>query len=140
MDPINQADVISYFNFVQHLISKNMQLNWPTLTEDLLNSSRVIQERKSKDCCIEYKSGSPEIRFWDLALICTSWILEILKQKTQKGHCNNIDHKHGEKEPRDCKLGYDFHLQMYNDCLSLLRNVISIAEKNPPRELTNGLD
>ena len=137
MDPINQTDVISYFERVNDLISKNMQLNWQTLLVDLQSSPRVVPERESKDCQVEYKFGSPEMTLWHLALISTSWIFERLKRKTQNGHCWNMDHKHGKKEPRNCKSGYDFHLQMYNDCLSSFRDVISVAEKNPPRGLPN---
>lgn len=94
MDSINQADIISYFERVQDLISKNMQLNWQTFILDLLKSSRVdkIPERKYDECQVDYKFLSPEITLWDLAILSMSWTVELLKQKTQNGHCQNIGH------------------------------------------------
>lgn len=139
MDSINQTDVISYFERVNGLISKHMQLNWQTFILDLLNSSRVdkVTERKDGDCQVEYKFGSPEITLGDLAILSTSWILEILKRKTQDGHCQNIEHEHGRREPRNCMKGYEFHLQMYRDFLSSIRDLVNVAENNPPKEFTD---
>lgn len=50
MDSINETDVISYFERVNALISKNMQLNWGPFLGDLFNSSSVnkILEKENK--------------------------------------------------------------------------------------------
>ena len=136
MDSINQNDMVDYCEYIQQLISRHSQLNLQNFVIDLLNAKPdKLSERESVDCKLEYKFDNLEIRMWSLALLSMSWIIEILKRKTQDGHCHNTNHEHGEKEPRNCKSGYDFHLQMYKDCLSSFREVINVAENNPPKEL-----
>lgn len=135
MDSMNQSDVSNYYDHIQHLILKHSQLNLQNFVTDLLNSKpNKLSERESIDCQLEYKSHNLEIKIWSLALLSMSWTLEILKRKTQNGHCRNIAHEHGEREPRNCESGYNFHLQMYKDCLSSFREVINVAENNPPKE------
>ena len=35
-----------------------------------------------------------------MALMFMSWSVTNLKRKTQNGHCQNIDHPHGDTNPR----------------------------------------
>jgi hypothetical protein len=91
MDSINQTDVLAYYEYLRDLISKNSQLNLQTFAVDLLNSKvNKLPERESKDCQLQYEVDNLEIKIWSLALLSMSWIIEILKQKTQHGHCRNI--------------------------------------------------
>ena len=69
---------------------------------DLLNSKTNKSQRESTDCQLEYKPHNLEIKMWSLAI---SWLTEILKQKTENGHCRKMEHTHGKREPRKCPIG-----------------------------------
>jgi hypothetical protein len=136
MDRITQSDVVSFHEHVQSLVSKNSQLNLQNFVLDLLNSKLFkLPEKESKDCQIEYKFNNLEFRMWSLALLSTSWIVTMLKQKTEDGHCSNVAHEHGKREPRKCHAGHDFHLDIYNECVSSFKDIIKIAEENQPRNI-----
>jgi hypothetical protein len=134
MDSINTADFISYYECVQHLISKhlkNSEVDLQKLVLDLLSTKLTkLPERESNDCRVQYKDSHLEFKMWNLALLSTSWIIGVFKQKSVDGHCHNMEHDHGEREPRKCSTGHEFHLQMYNECLKSFKDLLSMADEN----------
>lgn len=41
-----------------------------------------------------------EYVIWVMALMFMSWPITNLKRKTQNGHCQNVNHSHGDTNPR----------------------------------------
>jgi hypothetical protein len=58
-----------------------------------------------------------------------------LKRKAENGHCNNINHAHKKKVPRNCDKGRAFHSKKYSECLKSFKDIIDSFEKNPPKTL-----
>ncbi len=71
---------------------------------------RILSTSENSHRRSKYKVDNLEIKIWSLALLSMSWIIEILKQKTQHSHCTNIEDRHGKREPRNCPLEYDFRM------------------------------
>jgi hypothetical protein len=57
-------------------------------------------------------------------LMFMSWCVTNLKRKTENGHCQNIDHPHGDTNPRLCKEGTIFHQELYNECVKTFNDVL----------------
>jgi hypothetical protein len=107
---ITQTNVNEFYNIVQDQISKittkeegvdidNLIRNIMTNVENYLLSSETFE---SKECRIRYGRNSLEIKMWIFSLICMSWTLMNLTNKVKDGHCNNMDHEHGDQIPREC--------------------------------------
>ena len=73
---------------------------------------------------------------WTLALISMSWILNNLRNKIENGHCQNTEHAHGEKTPRLCPKGGQFHKELYIECLNSFKEIVQTAEQNTPKDIT----
>jgi|GEM_PF-1398525 hypothetical protein len=92
------------------------------------------KELNCKDCKVYYGPLiAPENRAWTISLFLMSWILYNLKRKTENGHCNNINHAHKKKDPRNCDRGRAFHSKKYSECLKSFKDIINSFEKNPPK-------
>ena len=114
----NDTDLVKFWG---HVIGSDM----PKLSENDLNC---------KDCEINYGTLiALENRAWTISLFLMSWILHNLKNKTENGHCNNINHVHKNKDPRNCDKGKAFHSKMYIECLKSFKDIIDSFEKNPPK-------
>ena len=103
MDSINTADFISYYECVQHLISKHLKNSEVDLQKLVLNmlSTKLtkLPERESNDCRVQYKDSHLEFKMWNLALLSTS--LDHRGLQTEEwvdGHCHNMEHDHGGRE------------------------------------------
>jgi hypothetical protein len=73
---------------------------------------------------------------WTLALISLSWILNNLKEKTEDGHCHNINHEHGDVNPRLCPLGSQFHKDLYDECLNSFKEMLQVSKDHPPKVIS----
>lgn len=58
-----------------------------------------------------------------MALMFVSWSITNLKRKTQNGHCQNIDHPHGNTNPRYSQEGTKFHRELYNECIKTFQDL-----------------
>jgi hypothetical protein len=67
-----------------------------------------------------------------MALMFMSWSITNLKRKTQNGHCQNIDHPHGDMNPRRCQEGTKFHQELYDEYIKTLKDLLihSDSEKD----------
>ena len=113
----NDTDPVKFWG---HVIGYDM----PKLSENDLNC---------KDCEVYYGPLALENRAWTISLFLMSWILYNLKNKAENGHCNNINHAHKNKDPRNCEKGKAFHSKKYIECLKSFKNIIDSFEKNPPK-------
>ena len=53
-----------------------------------------------------------------------------LTNKVKQGHCNNIDHQHGDQNPRECFDGRKFHYFIYQKCIKSFYDSLAIIEKD----------
>jgi hypothetical protein len=67
-----------------------------------------------------------------LGLMTTSWIIINLRSKVIDGHCQNIQHAHGAKNPRLCSKGSQFHKQFFDDVLASYNDILTLAKSNSP--------
>ena len=72
---------------------------------------------------------------WTLASISMSWIFTNLKRKTENVHCQNVDHKHQDRNPRLCHIGSEFHKESYYECLKSLEDIASHEGQSPTSSL-----
>jgi hypothetical protein len=67
---------------------------------------------------------------WIFSLICMSWTLMNLTNKIKEGHCHNIDHQHGDQNPRECFDGRKFHYSIYQNCIKSFYDSLVVIEKD----------
>ena len=100
---IAQANINEYYHMVQDQISKintkeeldiNILLNNIMANLDHLIPSETYE---SQECGVRYDRNNLEIKMWILSLIFMSWTLMNLTNKVKEGHCQNINHQHGDK-------------------------------------------
>ena len=133
---ITQAKINEYYHIVQdqiikiitkegldiNILSKNIMTN----LDDLISSETYESER----CHVRYDKNDLEIKMWIFSLIFMSWTLMNLTNKVKDGHCNNIDHPHGEQIPRKCFDGRKFHYSIYQKCIKSFYDSLAVIEKD----------
>jgi hypothetical protein len=133
---ITQTKINEFYNIVQEQISK-------TTTEEGLDINNLVKNimtdldylisfetYESQECYILYGSNSLEIKMWIFSLVCMSWTLMNLTNKVKEGHCNNIDHQHGDQNPCECFDGRKFHYSIYQKCIKSFYDNLAIIEKD----------
>lgn len=86
-------------------------------------ANETIGFKENAFCNTRYEpTRSPELLLWALGLVCETWTLEILRQKTQDGHC------HTHKTP--CLEGSKFHRALFNEAKKNFQDVLTSVEKN----------
>jgi hypothetical protein len=96
------------------------------LHKELINSAKriaisTIGKRINDSCDTEYDPEQcPEIVLWALGLVCEIWTLEILRQKTQEGHC----YTHKKKTGEPCPIGSRFHENLFNEAKKSFQDVL----------------
>jgi hypothetical protein len=97
-----------------------------------LNSPFSDQELSSNECGVNYVRNTMENRAWRTSLGLMSWTLHNFKEKAKYGHCHNTEqHPHGDKEPRKCDIGKEFHAKMYNMCLKSFKDAVNTFNPLP---------
>jgi hypothetical protein len=51
------------------------------------------------------------------------------KNKVKEGHCLNINHQHGDQNPRECFDGRKFHYSIYQKCIKSFSESLAVIEK-----------
>ncbi len=133
---ITQTNINEFYNLVQGQLSKittKEGLDINNLVKnimknlDYLISSETYEPQK---CLIRYGRNNLEIKMWIFSLICMSWTLMNLTNKVKEGHCCNIDHQHGDQNPRECFDGRKFHYSIYQKCIKSFYDSLAIIEKD----------
>ena len=52
------------------------------------------------------------------------------KNKVKEGHCLNINHQHGDQNPRECFDGRKFHYSIYQKCIKSFYDSLGVVEKD----------
>jgi hypothetical protein len=133
---ITQTNINEYYHMVQDQISKintkdGVDIN--NLVKNImidLDYHISYETYESEKCDVHYLRDSMEIRMWIFSLICMSWTLMNLTNKVKDGHCNNIDHEHGDQIPRECFDGRKFHYSIYQKCIRSFYDSLAIIEKD----------
>ena len=133
---ITQININGFYNFVQEEISKittkegldiNILLKNIMMHLDYLISSETYE---SQICRIRYDKNNLEIKMWILSLIIMSWALMNLTNKVKEGHCLNINHQHGDQNPRECFDGRKFNYSIYQKCIKSFYDSLGVIEKD----------
>lgn len=131
---------------VQAMIKKHLSnLTWDNICAELnnLDSPFADQELSENECGISYTRDSMENRAWRASLGLMSWTIHNFKEKAKDGHCHNtMGHPHGEREPRKCDIGQEFHTKMYNMCLKSFKDAVNTFDPLPetPSEKENSIN
>ena len=133
---ISQANINEYYHMIQDQISKintkegtdiNILLNNIMANLDHLIPSETYQ---SQECGVRYDRNNLEIKMWILSLIFMSWTLMNLTNKVKEGHCQNINHQHGDQNPRECFDGRKFYYSIYQKCIKSFYDSLGVIEKD----------
>jgi hypothetical protein len=133
---ITQININEFYKFIQDQISEittkdGLDIN--NLTKHIMTNLDYLisyETYESEKCNVHYRRDSIEIRMWIFSLICMSWTLMNLTNKVKDGHCNNIDHEHGNQNPRECFDGRKFHYSIYQKCIKSYYDSLAIIEKD----------
>ncbi len=133
---ITQTNITEFYNLVQDQISKittqervdinNLAKNIMTKLDYLISSETYESQRYH----VRYNRNDLEIKMWIFSLICMSWTLMNLTNKVKEGHCHNIDHQHGDQNPRECFDGRKFHYSIYQKYIKSFYDSLAVIEKD----------
>jgi hypothetical protein len=90
-----------------------------------VEASKYLDRRKDDESRVSYDHNNVEYVVWVMALMFMSWSIINLKRKTQNGHCQNIEHPHGDTNPRSCQEGTKFHKELYYECVKTFEDLLS---------------
>ena len=133
---INQTNIKEFYNLVQDQISKittieGLDIN--DLAKNIMaNLDHLIPSEtyESQECDVRYDKNNLEIKMWILSLIFMSWTLMNLTNKVKEGHCQNINHQHGDKNLRECFDGRKFYYSIYQKCIKSFYDSLGVIEKD----------
>ncbi len=133
---ITQKSINEFYNIVQDQISKkttkegldinNLAKNIMTNLDYLISSETYESQRYH----VRYNRNDLEIKMWIFSLICMSWTPMNLTNKVKEGHCHNIDHQHGDQNPRECFDGRKFHYSIYQKYIKSFYDSLAVIEKD----------
>ena len=133
---ITQTNINEFYSFVQDQLTKittkdglDINIIVKNIMTDL-NNLTSYETYESQQCRVHYGRNSIEIRMWIFILICLSWTLLNLTNKVKDGHCQNIDHQHGNQIPRECFDGRKFHYSIYQKCIRSFYDSLTVIEKD----------
>ena len=66
-----------------------------------------------------------------------SWLFSNMKRKVEDGHCHNTKHDHGDRNPRLCVKGSEFHKKLYDESLKSFEGVLQLAKEHAPKIITS---
>ena len=133
---ITQKNINEFYNFVQDEISKittKEGLDINSLVQNIMTNLDYIissETYESQKCHTSYDKNNLEIKMWIFSLICMSWTLMNLTNKVKEGHCHNIDHQHGDQNPRECFDGRKFHYSIYQKYIKSFYDSLAVIEKD----------
>lgn len=133
---ITQKSINEFYNIVQDQISKIITkeegLDINNLVKNIMTNLDYLTSEtyESQICHVRYDRNDLEIKMWIFSLICMSWTLMNLTNKVKEGHCHNIDHQHGDQNPRECFDGRKFHYSIYQKCIKSFYDSLAIIEKD----------
>jgi hypothetical protein len=131
-------DAEEYYNKLQEwvpLATPSPGQFWTNIVNHHLSKVDNKQMKYDK-CLLDYDSTMLEKRALSISIFLISWALFNFSKKTNDGHCRNISHLHGDRHPRKCKDGSEFHMALYNDYLKSFKEILEAFESSPPKLIT----
>ncbi len=131
---INEKDIDAWSQSFKKVVRESREksgkgvfvpfLMWKLGEISLVEASKYLVNRKQDECRVSYDHNNVEYILWVMALMFMSWSVTNLKRKTENGHCQNIDHPHGDTNPRLCKEGTIFHQELYSECVKTFKDLL----------------
>jgi hypothetical protein len=108
-----------------------MEISQANINNIMANLDHFISSEtyESQECGIRYDKNNLEIKMWILSLIFMSWTLMNLTNKVKDGHCHNIDHQHGNQNPREWFDGRKFYYSIYQKYIKSFYDSLGVIEK-----------
>lgn len=142
---INEADIDAWSQSFKKIVTDSKEtsgkgvfvplLMWKLGEISPVEANYNLDKRKDDECRVSYDHNNVEYVFWVMALMFMSWSITNFKWKNQNGHCQNIDHPHGNTNPRYCQGGTKFHQDLYNECVKTFEDLLtrsnSLKEEKP---------
>lgn len=133
---MNQANINEIYKIVQDQITKintkeGIDIN--LLTKNIMTHLDYLissETYESQICHVRYDKNNLDIKIWVLSLIFMSWTLMNLTNKVKEGHCLNINHQHGDQNPREYFDGRKFHYSIYQKCIRSFYESLAVIEKD----------
>ncbi len=131
---VNEQDIDAWSQSFKRIVRESKEKNgkgvfvpflmWKLGEISPVEASKYLVNRKKEECQISYDHNNVEYILWVMALMSMSWSVTNLKRKTKNGHCQNIEHLHGDANPRLCKEGTIFHQELYNECVKSFSDLL----------------
>ena len=131
---INEKDIDAWSQSFKKVVRESREksgngvfvpfLMWKLGEISPVEASKYLVNRKQDECRVSYDHNNVEYILWMMTLMFMSWSVTNLKRKAQNGHCQNIDHAHGDTNPRLCKEGTIFHQELYNECIKTFKDLL----------------
>jgi hypothetical protein len=135
---INEADIDAWSQSFKKIVRESKENNgegvfvpflmWKLGEISHVEANNYLVKRKQDECRISYDHNNAEYVIWVMALMFMSWSITNLKRKTQNGHCQNIDHPHGDMNPRRCQEGTKFHQELYDEYIKTLKDLLNHSD------------
>jgi hypothetical protein len=131
---INEGDIDAWSESFKKIIRESKEhggkgvfvpfLMWKLGEISPVEANNYLEKRKQDECLISYDHNNVEYVIWVLSLMFMSWSVTNLKRKTENGHCQNINHSHGDKNPRLCQEGTKFHQEFYDEYIKTFKDLL----------------
>ena len=132
---IKEADIDAWSQSFKKVVRESNERNgkgvfvpflmWKLGEISPVEANSYLDKKRLDQCQISYDYKNAEYVIWVMALMFMSWSITNLKRKTQNGHCQNINHPHGDTNPRLCEEGTKFHRELYNECVESFRGLLN---------------
>lgn len=117
---------------------------WSSLAINVLLRSREHSDEPTQDQCVKneeeitkYSYLHTETSMLMLGLMVLSWLKVNIKRKTEHGHCHNPRHRATDaNKSANCPFGSDFHRDLYNDYLLILKDFVRDMEGRAPTSVS----
>jgi hypothetical protein len=131
---INEGDIDAWSQSFKKVVRESKEkggkgvfvpfLMWRLGEISPVEANNYLDRRKHDECFVSYDHNNVEYVVWVMALMFMSWSITNLKRKTQNGHCQNVNHSHGDTNPRLCQEGAKFHQDLYNECIKTFGDLL----------------
>jgi len=118
---------------------------WSSLAVNVLLQSREYSDEPTQNQCsnkedeiTQYSYLHTETGMLMLGIMVLSWLKVNLKKKTENGHCHNSLHITTEtNKSASCPVGSNFHMDLYNDYISILEDFVSSIRACTPTPISS---
>ena len=118
---------------------------WSSLAVNVLLHSREYSNEPTQNQCsnkedeiTQYSYLHAETGMLMLGIMVLSWLRVNLKKKTENGHCHNSLHTRADtNNSASCRIGSNFHRDLYNDYASILEDFVKSVRACTPTPISS---